>query len=84
MDVCVCVSKAACVLERWRSVKGCGVASCFSGCSTSPSHHLGWTTKGFESNSSAAPLPGNSADNTAHPQTRGSTEQKQGENVIYV
>lgn len=62
------------MLGHWNSVKGCG-ASCFGGCSTCPSCHLGWRGKGSETNNSAAPLPGSSAGNTAHPQTRGSVNK---------
>lgn len=71
MGVCACVSKAACVLGHWHSVKGCG-ASCFGGCSMCPSRHLGWRGRGFEMGNSEAPPPGSSAGNTAHPQTHGS------------
>lgn len=72
MGACECVSKAACVLGHWRSVKGCG-ASWFAGCSTSPSRRLDWKGRGFGTGNSAARLPGSSAGNTARPQTHGST-----------
>lgn len=70
----VCASKAACVLGHWHSVKGCG-ASCFGGCSMCPSRRLGSRGRGFETGNSAALPPGSSAGNTAHPQTRGSTNK---------
>lgn len=69
------VSKAVYVLWHWHSEWGCG-ASCSGGCSTCLWRHLGWRGRGFEMGNSAAPPPGSSAGNTAHPQTHGSTKTK--------
>ena len=83
VGVRVCASKASCVRGHWCLVKG-RCASCFVGCSMSPSHHLGWRGRGFETGNFAVLTPGSSAGNTAHPQTHGSSERKTESNNAFL